>query len=65
MISVRGPRITGKLCLMTCMLTFSWPSDLFNGIEVIMFFISDRESEVKLNVSPSSGLLLSERFTSE
>ena len=55
MISVRGPRITGRLCLMTRILTLSLPGDLFDGIANMMFLISEQETGVKLNLSSSSG----------
>ena len=55
MISVRGPRITGRLCLMTRILTLSLPGDLFDGIANMMFLISEQETGVKLNLSFSSG----------
>ena len=64
-MSVRGPRMTGKRCLITRILTLSLPDDLFDGMADMMLLISEQETGPKLKLSFSSGQLLSERIVSE
>ena len=49
-ISVRGPRITGRLSLITFMLTLSNPGDLLEGIVRMMRLTSLQLTGWKLNV---------------
>ena len=42
MITVRGPRITGKLSLITRIETLSLPGDLFEGIDNTIFLILEQ-----------------------
>ena len=57
MISVSGPRITGRQSLITPALTLSGPVDLFKGILKIMRHLSPQVTGLKLNSSSEAGML--------
>ena len=56
MISVSGPRITGRESLITPAMTLSGPGDLFKGILKIMRHTSPQVTGFKLNSSSEAGM---------
>ena len=51
MMVVRGPRMTGRQSLMTCILILSGPGDLFVGIDEMMLRTSEQVTCLKVNNS--------------
>ena len=58
MMSVNGPRITGRQSLMVCMLTLLGPGDLLEGIDNTISSICVQVTGVKLNSSSAEVLIV-------